>query len=167
MNSPPHEGNKGERGRYKSSSNHFPFYYAKHDKFPHIYGKRVACSFCGLDSHHVSRCWKRMATYRKLFKEKKQASKGPLDKANHVVKRMHMCFTYCHKQGHIVVKFWTLNSTMLPQNLKKVERENGRNEKKDSMIDVFQDDSHVDVDVQTKEGPVKWIGKKLLEFLSN
>ena len=64
-----------------------------------------------------------MATYKKLLKEKKQEAKGPLDKANHVVKRMHMCCTYCHKQGHIAQKCWNLNPTMLPQKLKKVERE--------------------------------------------
>ena len=78
-----------------------------------------------------------------------------------------MCCTYFHKQGHIVERCWTLNPIMLPQNLKKVERENGKNGKKDSMIDVFQDDSHVDVDVQTKVLTLKWIGKKWLEFLSN
>ena len=56
---------------------------------------------------------------------------------------------------------------MLPRNLKKVERENGRNGKESPINDVFQDDSHVAVDVQTKEGALKWIGKKWLEFLSN
>ena len=56
---------------------------------------------------------------------------------------------------------------MLPQKLKKVEREYGRNGKEYCMNDVFQDDSHVDDDVQTKERPLKWIGKKWLEFLSN
>ena len=35
------------------------------------------------------------------------------------------------------------------------------------MNDVSQDDSHVDADVQTKEGPLKRIGKKWLDFLSN
>ena len=89
--SPPHEGNKGERSRYKSGSNHILFYFAKHGKFPHNHGKIIARSFCGLDNHHVSRCWKRMATYRKLMKEKKQKTKGPLDKENHADKRMHMC----------------------------------------------------------------------------
>jgi len=59
--SPPHEGNKGERGKYKSSSNHIPFDFSKHGKFPHKHGKIIACSFCGLENHHVSRCWKRMA----------------------------------------------------------------------------------------------------------
>ena len=167
FNSPPHEGNKGERERYKSGSNHIPFDYVQHGKFPYKYGKRIACSFYGLDNHNVSRCWKRMAAYRKLLKEKKQEAKGPLAKANHVVGKMHMCFTYCHKQGHIAAKCWTLNPTILPQNLKKVERENGKNGKKDSINYVFQDDSHVVVDVQTKEGPLKWIGKKWLEFLSS
>jgi len=83
----------------------------------------------------------------KLLKEGKQEAKGPLDKENHVVKMMHTCFTYCHKQGHLAAKCWTLNPTMLPRNLKKVERENGRNGKEVSMDDVFQDDSHVDADV--------------------
>lgn len=58
-----------------------------------------------------------------------------------------MCCTYCHKQGHIAAKFWILNPTMLPQNLKKVERENGKNGKEVSIIDVLQDDSNVDVNV--------------------
>lgn len=55
----------------------------------------------------------------------------------------------------------------LPWNLKKAERENGKNGKEVSINDVFQDDSNVAIDVQTKEGPLKWIGKKWLEFLSN
>ena len=46
-------------------------------------------------------------------------------------------------------------------------KRNGKNGKEVSINDVFQDDSHVDADVQTKEGPLKWIGKKWLEFLSN
>ena len=45
-------------------------------------------------------------------------------------------------------KCWTLNPTMLPQKLKgKVEREDGRNGKEDSMIDVSQNESHIDADV--------------------
>lgn len=88
-----------------------------------------------------------MTTYRKFFKEKKQEAKGPLDKANHAVKRMHMYCTYCHKQGHIVVKCWTLNPAILPQKLKKVEREDGRNGSEDSMNEVSHNDSHDDVDV--------------------
>ena len=53
---------------------------------------------------------------------------------------------------------------MLPLNLKKVEKENG---KEVPIIYVFEDDSHVDVNVQLKEAPFMWIGKKWLEFLSN
>ena len=94
-----------------------------------------------------------MATYRKLFKERKQEAKGPLDKANHAIKRMHMQCTYCHKQGHLAAKCWTLNPAMLPQKLKKVEREDGKNRKEVPMNDVSQDDSHVDANVQTKERP--------------
>ena len=35
FNSPPHEGNKGERERYKYGSKHIPFDYVKHGKFPY------------------------------------------------------------------------------------------------------------------------------------
>ena len=77
-----------------------------------------------------------MATYRKQKKEKKQEAKGPLDKENHAVKRMHMQCTYCHEQGHLATKCSILNLAMLPPKLKKVEREDGRNGKEDSMIDV-------------------------------
>jgi len=105
--------------------------------------------------------------YRKLLKKKRQEAKGPLDEANYVVKRMNMCCDYCHKQGNIAEKCWILNPTMLPQYLKKVEKENGKNEKEISIIDVFQDDSHVDVNMQLKESPLMWIGKKWLDFLSN
>ena len=75
--------------------------------------------------------------------------------------------TYYHKQGQLATKCWTLNPTMLPQKLKKVEREDGRNGKEDSMDDVSRDDSHDDADVQTKVVPLKGIGKKWLEFLSD
>ncbi len=78
-----------------------------------------------------------MATYRKILKERRQEAKVPLNNANHAVKKMNMCCTYCHKRGHTAERCWTLNPTMLPRNLKKVERENGRNGKKDSMNDVF------------------------------
>ena len=101
------------------------------------------------------------------FEGKKKEAKGPLDKTNHAFKRMHMCCTYCHKQGHLAERCWTLNPIMILQKLKKVERENGKNGKEVSIIDVFQDDSHVDVNVQLKEAPLMWIGKKWLEFLSS
>ena len=146
--SSPHEGNKGERGMYKTGSKHIPFDFVKHRKI-------ISCSFHGLDNHYVSRCSKRMATYRKLLKEKKQEAKGPQDKENPVVKRMHLCYTYYHKQGHLVERCWTLNPVLLPPKLnEKVEKYNSRVGNKDSMIDGVQDDSHIDANVQTKEGPL-------------
>jgi hypothetical protein len=167
FDSPPHEGNEGKRERYKSDFNHISFDHVKHGKFPHKHWKRIACSFCGLFNHSVSRCWKRMATYRKLLKERRQEAKVPLNNANHAVKKMNMCCTYCHKHGHTAERCWTLNSTMLPRKLKKLEKEYGKNGKEVSIIDMCQDDTHVDIDVQLKEAPLKWIGKKWLEFLSN
>jgi len=59
-----------------------------------MYGKIVACSFCGWDNHDVSICWKRMAAYRKQKKEKKKESKGTLDKENHAIKKMQKKCTY-------------------------------------------------------------------------
>ena len=108
-----------------------------------------------------------MATYRKLLKERRQEAKVPLNNANHAVKKMNMCCTYCHKHGHTAERCWTLNPTMLPQKLKKLEKEYGKNGKEVSIIDMCQDDTHVDIDVQLKEAPLKWIDKKWLEFLSN
>jgi len=40
--------------------------------------------------------------------------------------------------------------------LKKVERENGKNGKKDSMIDVLQDDSHVSIDANLPTKEMDW-----------
>ena len=66
---------------------------------------------------------------------------------------MHMCCTYFHKQGHIAKRCWTLNPALHPPKLKeKVEKGNDRDGNKYSMIDVDQDDSHIDADVKTKEG---------------
>ena len=56
---------------------------------------------------------------------------------------------------------------MLPTKLKKVDKEDGRNGKEDSMSDVSQNDSHVDANVQTKVVTLKGIGKKRLEFSSD
>ena len=75
--------------------------------------------------------------------------------------------TYCHKQGHLAAKCWTLNPKMLPPMLKKVEREDGRNGSEYYMNDVSQNDSHDDADMQIKVVPLKGIGKEWLEFLSD
>lgn len=147
FDSPPHEGNKGERERYKYDLNHISFDHVKLGKFPHKHWKRIACSFCGLVNHSVSRCWKIMATYRKLLKERRQEAKVPLNIENHAVKKMHMCCSYCHKQGHTDERCWNLNPTMLPRKLKKVEKEYGKNGKEFPIIDMCQDDPHVDVNV--------------------
>jgi len=55
FDSPPHEGNEGEREMYKSDFDHISFDHVKHGKFPHKHWKRIACSFCGLVNHSLSR----------------------------------------------------------------------------------------------------------------
>ena len=67
-NSPPQEGDKGECSRYKSAFNQVSFDYDKHGKFSHKFWIMFAYSFCGLDNHNVSRCWKKKAMYRRLLK---------------------------------------------------------------------------------------------------
>jgi len=57
-----------------------------------------------------------------------------------------------------------LYPTTHPQNLKKVERDFGKNEKEDSIIDVGQDDSQDNV--QMKELPWKWFGMRWFDFSS-
>ena len=45
FDSPPHEGNKGERGKYKSGSKHIPFDFAKHGNFHISMGKELHVPF--------------------------------------------------------------------------------------------------------------------------
>ena len=79
-NSPPQEGDKGECSRYKYAFNQVAFDYDKHGKLSHKIWRKVACSFCVLDNHNVSRCWKKIDMHRKLLKQRKQKAKGPLKK---------------------------------------------------------------------------------------
>ena len=74
-----------------------------------------------------------------------------------VEKKMQLFCTHFHKQGHLVDKCWNLYPTSHPH-LKKVERDLDKNGKDDSIIDVDQDDSHDEV--QLKEAPLKWFGKR-------
>jgi hypothetical protein len=73
-NSPPQNGEKGECSRYKSAYNSVAFDYIKHDKSACKNGKRP-CTFCGLYNHHVSKCWKRKSTFRKLSKQRQHEEK--------------------------------------------------------------------------------------------
>ena len=72
--SPPQNGEKGESSRYKSAYNSIAFDYVKHDKSACNNGKRP-CTFCGLYNHHVSKCWKRKSTFRKLSKQRQHEEK--------------------------------------------------------------------------------------------
>lgn len=140
-NSPPQEGNEGECEMYKYVFNQVSFDYDKHRKSSYNNWREFTCSFCVLNNHNVSRCWKKMTTYKKLSKQKRQKTRGPLDNGNHVAKKMQLFCPHCDKQGHLIDKFWTLYPTTHPLHLKKVERDFGKNEKYDTIIDVGQDDS--------------------------
>jgi hypothetical protein len=147
--SPPQRGNKGECSRYNSSYHSIAFDYVKHDKF----GRKNPCTFCGLYNHHVSKCWKRLANFRKLSKQRKHE------------RRMQKICTHCQKRGHLVDQCWTLNPTTHPQHKKQLDKEIDKNGRGDSIIDVSQDDSQED-DCQQKKSPLNWLGKKWLDFLS-
>ena len=76
-----------------------------------------------------------------------------MDNGNHVEKKMQLFFTDFHNQGHLVDNCWTLHPRSHPGHLKKMERDFGKNGKKDSIIDVGREDTHDDV--QLKEAPLK------------
>jgi len=118
-----------------------------------------------LNDHTILRCWKRIEIHIKLSKQKRQKAKGPLDNGNHVANKMQLFFTHCHKHGHLVYKCYTLDPTSHPRHLKKVERDFGKHGKEDSVIDLGQYDTHDEV--QLKEMPLKWFGKRWLDFLTN
>jgi hypothetical protein len=147
--SPPHRGNKGECSRYNSAYHSVAFNYVKHDKF----GRKNPCTDCGLYNHHVSKCWKRLTTFRKLSKQRQRE------------RRMQKVCTHCQKRGHLVDQCWTLHPTIRPQPQKQLDKKIGKNGSGDSIIDVSQDDSQED-DVLQKKSPFSWFGKKWLDFLS-
>jgi hypothetical protein len=74
-NSPPQEGDKGECSRYISSHNSVYFDYVEHGKFSCKNGRKIPCTYCGLDNHHVSRCCKRLTTFMKLSKQRQLEKK--------------------------------------------------------------------------------------------
>jgi hypothetical protein len=152
-NSPPQRGDKGECSRYNSAYHSVAFDYVKHDKFACKNGRKSPCTYCGLYNHHVSKCWKRLTTFRKLYKQRQ------------LEKRMQKICTHCQKRGHLIDQCWTLHPTTHPQHKKQMDKEIGKNGRGDSIIDVCQDDSQED-DFQQKKSPLSWLGKKWLDFLS-
>jgi hypothetical protein len=152
-NSPPQRGDKGECSRYNSAYHSVAFDYVKHDKFVCKNGRKNPCTYCGLYNHHISKCWKRLTTFRKLYKQRQRE------------KRMQKICTHCQKRGHLIDQCWTLHPTTHPQHKKQMDKEIGKNGRGDSIIDVSQDDSQED-DFQQKKSPLSWLGKKWLDFLS-
>jgi hypothetical protein len=150
--SPPQRGDKGECSRYNSTYHSVAFDYVKHDKFVCKNGRKNPCTYCGLYNHHVSKCWKRLATFRTLYKQRQRE------------KRMQKIFTHCQKWGHLIDQCWTLHPTTHPQHKKQMDKEIGKNGRGDSIIDVSQDDLQED-GVQQKKSPLSWLGKKWLDFL--
>jgi hypothetical protein len=150
--SPPQSGDKGECSRYKSAYNSVAFDYVKHDKSACKNGKRP-CTYCGLYNHHVSKCWKRKSTFRKLSKQRQHEE------------NMQKICTHCQKRGHLIDQCWTLHPTSHPRHKKQLGEKIDKNGRGDSIIDVSQDDSQED-DFQQKDSPLSWLGKKWLDFLS-
>jgi hypothetical protein len=101
-NSPPQRGDKGECSRYNSAYHSVVFYYVKHDKFVCKNGRKIPCTYCGLYNHHISKCWKRLTNFRKLYKQRQ------------LEKRMQKICTHCQKRGHLIDQCWTLHPTTHP-----------------------------------------------------
>jgi hypothetical protein len=129
------------------------FDYVKHNNFACNNGRRNPCTYCGLYNHHVSKCWKRLANFRKLSKQRQRE------------RRMQKVCTHCQKRGHLVDQCWTLHPTIRPQPQKQLEKKIGKNGSGDSIIDVGQDDSQED-DVLQQKSSFSWFGKKWLDFLT-
>jgi hypothetical protein len=146
-NSPPQRGDKGECSRYNSAYHSVAFDYVKHDKFVCKNGRKNPCTYCGLYNHHVSKCWKRLTAFRKLYKQRQRE------------KRMQKIFTHWQKRGHLIDQCWTLHPTTHPQYKKQLDKEIGKNGRGDSIVDVCQDDSQED-DFQQKKSPLSWLRKK-------
>jgi hypothetical protein len=146
-NSPTQRGNKGECSRYNSAYHSVSFDYVCKN------GRKNPCTYCGLYNHHVSKCWKRLTTFRKLSKQRQRE------------RRMQKICTHFQKWGHLVDQCWTLHPTTHPQHKKQLDKDIGKNGRGYSIIDVSQDDSQED-DVQQKKSPLSWLGKKWLDFLS-
>jgi hypothetical protein len=68
--SPPQRGDKGECSRYNSAYHSVAFDYVKHDKFICKNERKDPCTYCDLYNHHVSKCWKRLVNFRKLYKQR-------------------------------------------------------------------------------------------------
>jgi hypothetical protein len=153
-NSPPQRGNKGECSRYNSAYHSVVFDYLKHDKFVCKNGIKSPCTYCGLYNHHISKCWKILTTFRKLYKQRQHE------------KRMPKICTHCQKRGHLIDQCCTLHPTTHPQHKKHMDKEIGKNGRGDSIIDVSQDDSQED-NFQQKNSSLSWLGKKSLDFVSN
>jgi hypothetical protein len=151
--SPPHRGDKGECSRYNSTYNSVAFDYVKHNNFASNNGRKNPCTYCGLYNHHVSKCWKRLAHFRKLSKQRQRE------------RRMQKVCTHCQKRGHFVNQCWTLHPTIRPQPQKQLDKKIGKNGSGDSIIDVGQDDSQED-DVLQQKSSFSWFGKKWLDFLT-
>jgi hypothetical protein len=152
-NSPSQRGDEGECSRYNSSYHSVDFDYVKHDKFACKNGRKSPCTYCGLYNHHVSKCWKRLTTFSKLYKQRQ------------LEKRMQKICTHCQKRGHLIDQCCTLHPTTHPFHKRQMDNESSKNGRGDSIIDVSQDDSQEE-DFQQKKSPLNWLGKKWLDFLS-
>jgi hypothetical protein len=152
-NSPPQEGDKGECSRYTYACNSIAFDYVEHGKFSCKNERKIPCTYCGLDNHHVSRCWKRLATFRKFSKQRK------------LEKKMQKICAHYQKRGHLIDQCWKLHPTTHPRHMKNMDKETGKNGRGYSIIEVSQDNSQEE-DFQQEKSPLNWLGKKWLDFLN-
>ena len=151
------EGKKDEHSkqhkRYKSFHDQFDCVSARHDHFTCFNGRKFPCTYCGQFNHHVSRCWMRKKAYREQMKQRLLS------------KKVHKICTFCQKKGHVVSHCWTLHPTFRPTHMQQDDKKIGKGGTTDSIIDVEREVSHKE-QLQQQKSPLKWLGKKWLDFLT-
>ena len=112
--------------------------------------RKFCCAFCGGFNHVASRCWLKKKAHMKQMRQRKLSQKV-----------LESC-KFCQKKGHHVSHCWTLHPTSRPKHMQLEDKNIGTSGSMDSIIDV--EDSHEELWLQQKS-PLKWLGKKWMNFL--
>jgi hypothetical protein len=119
--SPRQACTRDNQARYKKSHySNVPFDYKEIGNDQQSLWHRKPCTFCGMNNHVVSKCWKRMALYRKVMETRKKPrheDPSPHGKKNKGMKtwiKKNHC-THCNKGGHQEATCWTLHPELCPK----------------------------------------------------
>ena len=103
-----HDCTKDHRERYnKSRYSQVHFYYKHVDNHRQKSWHRKTCHFCGLHNHVIGECWKRMATQKRMRREKPSPSQEK--KKVKQVSRMKTHCNDCDISGHQISTYCRLH----------------------------------------------------------